>query len=419
MVRNTSRIVLGACFGVILSGPSLFAATVDRTVNISSGSFISSLSLGGSLTVSSQNAKVTLTAGSVLGTPFSVTADVVLPTQTVGLSLIPNPTPVNSPVTGNFVLRGEDNYDAVGPDPNDGGDYQLVPGMDGLFDDGNSANSAMDLIVASTNVNLLNQNFQTNNVQLNGSVGIDILGLTTISFGAQINGNVAGNMTASFDSTGPSNEIVGAQDNSTFPDGSHPYINPGNPNVNAAPDGVDNLGVAGTFLLPGDFNAAINAALNGSVNVDLGIFGSISQNINLDALQEQLSQAFALIGNLIAQQIPTPSLLHDDLSASMAFDFGDIPGLDLNIPLDIADSQVFTVDFDVPVDLGIGSFTLDGSFSGTLNYNLNATASIAAPQYNAIGTLAAAVNVPEANTLVLLGAVGLGGLYVQFRRRRS
>jgi hypothetical protein len=405
---------------IAASQPSM-AATVDRTFTISSGNLTSSLSLGGTLSVSSQNGRITLRSGPILDTPISVGADVTIPAQTIPLSLNPNPTPVNNPVTGNFVIRGEDNFVAVGPDPNDGGDYQLVPGSDGLFDEGNSNNSAMDLVVQSINANLLNQNFQSNTATINGNVGIDILGITTVNFGAQIQGTVVGNASASFASTGPSGEIVGTQDNSTFADGNHPFINPGNPLVNAAPTGVENLGVNGLFALPGDLIGGINAGLNGQVTVDLGIFGTVSQSLsNLFNLNQPLNQAFALLGTLVAKQLPTPSLLSDDMQVSTSFDFASL-GLDLNLPVNLAGSQVFNVDFDVPVaNLGIfGNVTLDGDFTGTVNYNLNATASIAPPQYTASGVITNAINVPEANALILLGAVGLGATAMQFSRRRQ
>jgi hypothetical protein len=350
-----------------------------------------------------------------------LTGNISLPAQSIPISLSPNPTPVNNPVSGNFVLRGEDNFDAVGPDSLDGGDYQLVPGTDGLFDDGNSDNSAMDLIVQSTNVQLLNQNFTTTQAVINGSVGVPILGLVTVDFDARIIGNVNGAATATFTSTGPSNEIAGAQDNSTFADGNHPFINPSNPNVTAAPDGVENLGVSGLFFMPGDFNATIGGGLDGRVEIDLGIFGTVSQNLDdVVSLSETLNEAFALLGNLVAKQIPTPSLLHDDLSATMSFDLGDIPGLNLSFDLDVNGSQVFNLDFDLPVDLGIGTFSFDGDFTGTVDYALTATASIAPPQYTAAGTIGAAVNVPEANSLILLSAIGLGSLALdRYRRRKS
>ncbi len=405
---------------VVVGSPAL-AATVDRNFNISSGNLTSSLSLAGSLGISSQNGKVTLKTGPILGTPISVSADVVIPSQVIPLSLNPNPTPVNNPVTGNFVIRGEDNFTAVGPDPNDGGDYQLVPGSDGLFDDGNSANSSMDLIVQSINANLLNQNFQSTQANINGFVSLDILGITSVNFDATIGGTISGNASASFVSTGPSSEIVGSQDNSTFADGNHPFINPGNPNVNAAPEGVDNLGVAGLFALPGDLIGGISAGLDGSVNVDLGIFGSINQSLSgLVNLNQSLNQAFALLGNLVAKQLPTPSLTSDDMEVLTSFDFASL-GLNLSLPVNLADSTVFNVDFDVPIaNLGIfGSVTLDGDFTGTVNYNLNATATIAPPQYTASGIITQAINVPEANALVLLGAVGLGATAFNFVRRRK
>lgn len=405
----------------LVIGQTALAGTVDRTVTISSGNFVSSLSLGGNLTVSGQNTVVHL-SGDIAGTPVGLlTGNISLPQQTIPLALSPNPTPVNNPVSGNFVLRGEDNYKAVGPDPNDGGDYQLRPGSDGLFDDGDSANSAMDLIVASTNVNLLNQNFQSTQAVINGSVGIPILGLTTVNFDARIIGNVEGNASATFVSNAPSNEVSGVQDNSTFPDGQHPYINPSNPNANATPDGVDNLGVQGLFIMPGDFNAAITGGLNGRVEIDAGIFGTISQDLtDLVNLDQILTEAFALIGNLDVKQIPTTSLLSDDLLASMNFDFAAILGTTgLSFPVTLSGTQVFNIDFDVPVNLGIGSFTLDGDFTGSVSYSLDATITIAPPSYTAAGSLTNAVNVPEANTLVMIGAIGLGSLAFQFYRRRK
>jgi hypothetical protein len=417
---TTPRGIAALAFSLIIS-QSVWAGTVDRTVTISSGNFVSSLSLGGNLSVSGQNTVVRL-SGDIAGTPVGLlTGNINLPQQTIPLTLSPNPTPVNNPVSGNFVLRGEDNYKAVGPDPNDGGDYQLVPGSDGLFDDGDSANSAMDLIVASTNVNLLNQNFQSTQAVINGSVGIPILGLTTVNFDARIIGNVDGNASATFVSNAPSNEISGVQDNSTFPDGQHPYINPSNPNANATPDGVDNLGVQGLFIMPGDFNASISGGLNGRVEIDAGIFGTITQNLDdLVNLNEVLTEAFALIGNLDVKQIPTTSLLSDDLLASMGFDFAPILGANgLSFPVTLSGTQVFDIDFDVPVNLGIGSFTLDGDFTGSVSYTLDATITIAPPSYTAAGSLTNAVNVPEANTLVLIGAIGLGSLAIGFYRRRK
>lgn len=417
---TTPRGIAALAFSLIIS-QSVWAGTVDRTVTISSGNFVSSLSLGGNLSVSGQNTVVRL-SGDIAGTPVGLlTGNINLPQQTIPLTLSPNPTPVNNPVSGNFVLRGEDNYKAVGPDPNDGGDYQLVPGSDGLFDDGDSANSAMDLIVASTNVNLLNQNFQSTQAVINGSVGIPILGLTTVNFDARIIGNVDGNASATFVSNAPSNEISGVQDNSTFPDGQHPYINPSNPNANATPDGVDNLGVQGLFIMPGDFNASISGGLNGRVEIDAGIFGTITQNLDdLVNLNEVLTEAFALIGNLDVKQIPTTSLLSDDLLASMGFDFAAILGTNgLSFPVTLSGTQVFDIDFDVPVDVGIGTFTLDGDFTGSVSYTLDATITIAPPTYTAAGSLTNAVNVPEANTLVLIGAIGLGSLAIGFYRRRK
>lgn len=417
---TTSR-GLAAFVLTVIVGQSALAGTVDRTVNISSGNFVSSLSLGGNLTVSGQNTVVHI-SGDIAGTPVGLlTGNISLPQQTIPLALSPNPTPVNNPVSGTFVLRGEDNYKAVGPDPNDGGDYQLVPGSDGLFDDGSTANSAMDLIVASTNANLLNQNFQSTQAVINGSVGIPILGLTTVNFDARIIGDVAGNASATFVSNAPSNPIVGTQDNSTFPDGQHPYINPSNPDANATPIGVQNLGVQGLFIMPGDFNAAITGGLNGRVEIDAGIFGTITQNLsNLIDLNQVLTEAFALIGNLDVKQIPTPSLLSDDLLASMGFDFSTILGPNgLSFPVTLSGTQVFDITFPVPVDLGIGSFTLDGEFTGSVSYSLDATITIAPPTYTAAGSLTNAVNVPEANTLVLIGGIGLGSLAFRFYRRRK
>jgi hypothetical protein len=397
------------------------ASTVDRNFNISTGNLTSSLSLSGNLNIASQNGRVTLQVANIAGTPVSIGADVTIPNQNVPLSLNPNPTPVNNPVTGNFVIRGEDDFKAVGPDPNDGGDYQLVPGSDGLFDDGPTNNSAMDLIVQSLNANLLNQNFQSNQAVINGNVGLNILGITTVNFGAQISGVINGNANAAFNSTGPSNLIVGSQDNSTFPDGNHPFINPSNPNANASPTGVENLGVQGIFVMPGDLSGAINAALAGNVRVDLGIFGTINQSLgNLVNLSQPLNQAFALLGNLDAKQNPTPSLLNDDMTVNTSFDFSTL-GLNLSLPVNFTGSQVFNVDFKVPIaNLGIfGSVTFDGGFTGTVNYNLNATATIAPPQYSAGGSITNAVNVPEANALILLGVVGFGATALQFARRRQ
>lgn len=399
------------------------AATVDKTVNISSGSLTSSLSLTGSLSVVGSGMKVTLKTGPILGTPISASADITIPPQTVPITLVPNPTPINSPVTGNFVLRGEDNYVAVGPDPNDGGDYQLVPGSDGLFDDGDSANSAMDLIVQSVNVSLINQNFQTNQINLGGTATVDILGITSINFPITLAGLASGNLTAGFDSTGASSEIVGTQDNSTFADGNHPFINPSNPSVNAAPEGVDNLGVSGAFGLPGDLNATLSAGLGGEVTIDLGIFGSVNQSLSgLLDIQEQVNEAFAILGQLTARQLPDASLLHDDMDATIGFDFADLGLGDIfNLPITLVDSQTFQLDFDVPVaDLGIfGSPTLDGDFVGTLSYDLNANISLAPPAYTASGTVVDAVNVPEIQTLGLLGLAGIAGLVIRHRRRRT
>ncbi|MBY0586124.1 hypothetical protein K2X85_03045 [bacterium] len=419
MKRSMRVFSLGVLTAVVSS--QSWGATVDRNFNISTGNLTSSISLNGNLGISSQNGRVTLQVANIAGTPVSVGADVTIPSQNVPLSLNPNPTPINNPVTGNFVIRGEDDFKAVGPDPNDGGDYQLVPGSDGLFDDGLIKNSAMDLIVQSLNANLINQNFQTNQAIINGNVGLNILGLTTVNFGAQISGVVNGNASASFASTGPSNLIIGAQDNSTFPDGNHPFINPSNPNANASPTGVQNLGVAGIFGLPGDLSGAITAGLSGNVRVDLGIFGSINQSLgSLVNLSQPLNQAFALLGNLVAKQVPTPSLTSDDLSVLTSFDFASL-GLNLSLPISFAGSQVFNVDFKVPIaNLGIfGSVTFDGGFTGTVNYNLSGTAAIAPPAYSAGGSITNAVNVPEANALILLGAIGFGATALQFSRRRQ
>lgn len=415
ILRTSVALSIGVVAWIASSG---LAATVDKSVNISSGSTTSSMSLSGTLSVSGQNMKVTLTAGSILGTPVSTSANINLPTQTQAINLVPNPTNINNPTTGNFVLRGEDNYVAVGPDPNDGGDYQLVPGADGKFDDGNSANSAMDLIVQSLNLGLINQNFQTNNVTLNGTASLNILNLATVNLPLHINGAASGNLAVNVNSTGPSNEVVGAQDNSTFPDGAHPYINPSNPLVNAAPDGVDNLGVSGLFFMAADIAGQLQAALNGNITVDLGIFGSINQNLsNLVSFNQLLNQAFAILGQLTAKQIPTPSLLHDNLQATIAYDFGDLGLGDLfNIPVSLVDSQVFNVDFDAPVDILGLTYTLDGDFTGTIHYNLNANASLAPPAYTATGNVVGAINVPEANIMVLLGLTGLAGLIVRYRR---
>lgn len=425
MVHVTRTLCRCAAFGFAIAGLAIpaNAATVDKTVNISSGSLTSSLSLTGSLSVVGSGMKVTLKTGPILGTPISASADINIPPQTVPISLVPNPTPINSPVSGNFVLRGEDEFVAVGPDPNDGGDYQLVPGSDGLFDDGNSANSAMDLIVQSANVNLINQNFQTNQINLFGSASVDILGLATINFPITLAGLATGNLQASFDSTGPSNEVVGAQDNSTFPDGAHPFINPSNPNVNAAPDGVDNLGVTGIFAMPGDINGLLSAGLQGSATIDLGIFGSITQSLSgLLDINQAINEAFLILGQLTAKQLPTPSLLADDLSAMIGFDFASLGLGDIfNLPVTLIDSQTFQIDFDVSVaDLGIfGSVSLDGDFVGTLSYDLSANISLAPPSYTAAGVVADAVNVPELHTIGLLGVAGAIGLVVRYRRRRS
>lgn len=423
MFKETRSLALGMA---VLASLSYLAnaATVDKTVNITSGTTTGSMSLSGTLYVAGQNMKVTLSSAPILGTPISASADIILPPQTQSISFNPNPTLINNPTTGSFVLRAEDNYIAVGPDPNDGGDYQLVPGSDGLIDDGSTQNSMMDVIVQSVNLGLINQNLQTTNVNLNGTAVVDILGITSINFPISIVGAASGNLSASFNSTAPSGALIlPTQDNSTFADGDHPYINPSNPSVAAVPDGVENFGVQGIFISPGDILAALQASLNGTVTIDLGIFGSVTQNLsNLVSFNELLQETFLILGQLTARQIPTPSLLSDDLEATIAFDFADIVSGDIFVvPLELMDSQVFNLDFDVPVaNLGIfGSVTLDGNFTGTIHFNLNATATLTPPSYTATGYVANAINVPEANTMILLGIVGAAGLLVRYRRSRA
>ena len=423
MFKEIRRFTLGSGVLAVL-GLVANAATVDKTVNITSGSTTGSVSLSGTLYVAGQNMKVTLSTAPILGTPISASADIILPPQIQPISLNPNPTLINNPTTGSFVLRAEDNYIAVGPDPNDGGDYQLVPGSDGLIDDGSTKNSMMDVIVQSVNLGLINQNIQTTNVNLNGTAVVDILGITSINFPISVVGAASGNISVSFNSTAPSGALIlPTQDNSTFADGDHPYINPSNPNVNATPDGVENFGVQGFFLSPGDILGALQAALNGTVTIDLGIFGSVTQNLsNLVSFNQLLQETFLILGKLTARQIPTPSLLADDLEATIALDFADLVSGDIFVvPIALADSQVFNLDFDVPVaNLGIfGSVTLDGNFTGTIHFNLNATASLTPPSYTATGYVANAINVPEANTMILLGVVGAAGLFVRYRRSRT
>jgi hypothetical protein len=115
-------------------------------------------------------------------------------------------------------------------------------------------------------------------------------------------------------------------------------------------------------------------------------------------------------------------LLHDDLEATIGFDFADLGLGDIfNLPIELTDTTVFQLDFDVPVaDLGIfGSITLDGDFVGTLSYDLNGNLTLAPPSYTATGTVADAINVPELHTLGLLGVAGIVGLVVRYRKRRA
>jgi len=395
--QRVTSMVLG-CFALlavtmIASGPAT-AAIVSMPVPVS-GSFGTSLSASGSLSVGA-NFNVTLTAGSIAGTPVSVTVPLNIPTQSQAISLIPNPTNVNTAASGTLDLGLED--------ANNNGLADDFPGA--AFPPPALPDSALDAVLNDLDLTLVGAGgvgLQTSSINVGGTASLDILGLITIDL--PVTATIDADATLSnlaFNGDGGGFLLGKSAINSSF---GVPFPMTEDYSVEYA-----------SGLIGGTASGDIEGNVNAELEVDLGIFGSITQSIdNAATLSESISEVIPLVGAVTLEQIFTANPIHDDLN--VAFDVALDDALDLDLAL--SDTQAFNEDFDVPIDLGIlGSFTLDGDITGSVDFDIDATFTVANTSLESSGTKTAIVDnvIPEPSTWCM-AALALLGIVPMIRRR--
>ncbi len=376
------------------AGPAA-AAIVNANIPLS-GNFGTSLTANGTLTVSA-NFDVTLTAGSIAGTPVSVTVPLNIPQQSSPISLVPNPTVVNTNASGNLDIGLEDaNNNGLADDfP---GSPLPAPAL---------PDSMLDALLNDLDVTLIGASgagIQTNQVTVNGTASLDILGLITVDLPvtARIDAD-ASIKNLAFDGAGPGFLFSKQEINSSF---GVPF------------PGTEDYSVAyNSALIGGDVSGQVDGTVDAELEVDLGIFGNVTQTIEDAATINQTidPQTIPLVGPVTLEQIFTPDPISDDLNAAFAFALQD----PLSTDLSLSDSQAFIEDFDVPVDLGLlGSFTLDGDVTGTVNFDLVLTFTIADTSLSVSGQQNQIIDniIPEPSTWCM-AALALLGIVPMIRRR--
>ena len=386
--------VIALAMLVLASGPAT-AAIVNTSIPLS-GNFGTSLSASGTLGVSA-NFNVTLSAGSIAGTPVSVTVPLVIPQQSSPITLVPNPTNVSTASTGTLALGLEDaNNNGLADDfPGATSPAPALPDsqLDALLND-------LDL----TLIDASGAGFQTNTVGVNGNASLDILGLVTVNLpvSAAIDANAAiSNLV--FQGAGPGFLFGKEEINSSF--GSPP------------PMGEDFSTRYNSALIGGDISGDVNGSVDAEIDIDLGIFGTVTQSVpNAATIANPIApQTIPLLGPVTLEQIFTPDPITDDLNA--AFDFALQDPLDFDLSL--ADSQAFNQNFGIPINFGfLGTFTLDGQITGTVNFDLSATFTVANTSLNVSGQDTQIIDniIPEPSTWCM-AALAMLGIVPMIRRK--
>ncbi|MBX7167806.1 MAG: PEP-CTERM sorting domain-containing protein [Pirellulales bacterium] len=404
MSRNVFRGLLSA-FALVALVSSANAARVDHAVTFDPGSantyFNATLAGSGSLTLGA-NLNVQIQTGSILGTPISISAPLTIPNQTLPITTVPNPLNISVDPTGTMTLNLEKSLETF---------FGAYP---------NTAQSLKDAEIPQMDLSLVGPGgvgFNTNQIQVSGSASLNILGITTIDI------PVLADLTAH----GLLSDVLYHQVGGALVTTNGTVTTP--PLYGGEPEGsiettYNPLGLLGavTSAGTGSANAAVNAT--GNVQVDLGIFGTVTQDLGtLDLLNEALSlDTLALIFNQMKLRDLEPGVYDGtprDIRVTMQGNLDILGSTPLEFDINQSLSQPVGIDFKVPVNLGIlGSVTLDGYISGTINANIDATFGLTGISYGFEDQVVSDVLVPEPSSMIL-ASVGLVALVPLVWRRHK
>lgn len=302
------------------------------------------------------------------------TIPVTIPPQAKSITLVPNPTVINSNPTGTATLVTEQEK-TVGS---------------GLTELTNADLQDANILLLSS------QPVQTNSITVDGNAVLDILGLFSINLDIDVTGYLAGTL----------NNITFVQDPVT--DG---LVGLGN--VNPPPNPPNDYTTQYTMSVPGMIGGNIAASFLGNMNIDLGIFGSIDQNLDgLAELDQDVSEHFDLPG------VATLTDLEPGVFSGPGRDMQATFGLDLSgLPIPF----ILTTSATVPVNIHTSASGVDLDVTGTATLILQTTVVLQGTNYQLQDSVPDVV-APEPSSLwlIAIGALGLFPTFVRrWRRRRG
>lgn len=400
-----TKFVLTLAVSSICVGSLLGDATFTTSYGGAGNSFTAHVGGSADFTVSGVGT-LRLSPPPILGTAVPIDGTVFFPTRTQKVVI---DSTTNSTPTGVGTVRLEDLYSGQASN------HSFPPGPDGKADDGNVIDSQMAGTVDSLNIEFVDspQAVAISNFGLNGVAEASI-------FGVPVSVPIAIDIDPSVLITSLSYAQIGAASmngqvaiNPSFADGAHPNV-----------EGAQNLSTQYNLVLSsGTFSGDADAVIGAEFRADFGILGSYVQDLGAFSIDAgSISEDFGLVGvgRFLQMATAASGLDFDDLLFQLEGDLDSLIG-PLTIPVVITGTLPINESFEVPIDLGmLGTITVDSSFSGSLTYSIDGELTITNLAYALQSQqITQAVNVPEASSLMLLGASGLCGVCLSLRRKRA